>query len=619
MLKKLIFTAASINFFMLGSAFAESYEPPYQHEKVHRFVSVDERGRYTETVERISRVMNEYGADRYGRHSFEHKTTQETLKILHAENRLPNGKILKLEKDWIKGSDGGRKDGRNFDDVKTTTVVFPEVVVGSLLYSKHVLRHFKPEKPGEFQLKYGLSPHIVFKDVTTTVRLPKSLNILINNNGFTGGILHEDKKFITYRYTIEQNVAYKREDSSADNEDYSPYLIFTQAKDYIDIGRNYYRTSASKVRITPEIRRLARELTDEAKSEEDKVKALYVWVSKNIRYISTTVDDGGMVPRDSNYILSRRFGDCKDHVVLLEALLRAVGIESTAALINLGEAFEFHDGPAANGPINHVITYIPSLDLYLDSTAQFVPFGRLDDQVVDKPTVLVALNRLGRTPKMRAEDNTLRSLTTMRLNADGSIAGKNESALTGIMEINSRLARFSEQTEPMEKTVNDLLFRFNEIGSGHITYTPPKNIDAAFTWHSNFTLDAITDLSRSGAFTIPVGVAPGYLPATTIYKPLEKRQFPYICDSLTTEDKYSISLPEHIAIESMPINVVHSSKNSQYQSTYTLTGTELEVLRKLVFQFPSRKCSPDMYPELLEMIRVIRADHRSPIVFSIKQ
>ena len=127
------------------------------------------------------------------------------------------------------------------------------------------------------------------------------------------------------------------------------------------------------------------------------------------------------------------------------------------------------------------------MDLYLDSTAQFVPFGRLDDQVIDKPTVLVALNRLGRTPKMRAEDNSLYSHTTMTLKADGSIVGKNVSALSGTMEINSRLARFSEQTEPMEKTVNDLLFRFNEIGSGQITYTPPKNIDAAFTWSSNFT------------------------------------------------------------------------------------------------------------------------------------
>jgi hypothetical protein len=305
-------------------------------------------------------------------------------------------------------------------------------------------------------------------------------------------------------------------------------------------------------------------------------------------------------------------------VVLLEALLRSVGIESTAALVNLGGSFELPEGPAAHSPINHVITYIPSMDLYLDSTAQFVPFGKLDDQVLDKPTILVALNRYGRTPKMRADDNTLFSHTHMTLHADGSIEGKNASVLTGTMEINSRLARFAEQLEPMEKTVNDLLFRFNEIGSGSIQHTPPKNIDTAFTWASSFKLDAITDLSRPGAFTIPVGVSPGYIASTTIYKPLENREFPFVCDSLSTEDKYSVTLPEHITIESQPVDVDFATQHARYESSYRLDGRQLEIRRKLILQYPSRKCSPEMYPELLEVIRTIRADHRASLVFSTK-
>ncbi len=599
-------------------ALAEPFDPPIVHEKVHRTVQVDERGRYTETVERISRIMNDYGADRLGEHSFDHKNTQEKLNIVDAKNILPDGKILNLKKDWIKTSDGGRQDGRNFDDESSTTIVFPQVVVGSRLYSKHRLRHFKPDKPGEFQLKFSLSPHVVYEDVLTTIRVPKSLNLLTNANGFQGGVIQEDKKYITYQYRIQQNSAKKRETSSVDYQDFAPFLIFTQAKDYLELGRQYLRASAPKVRVTPEIRRLAQELTAQALTEQDKVKALYGWVSRHVRYISTTVDDGGLVPRDSAYILSRRFGDCKDHVVLLEALLRSVGIESTAALVNLGGSFELPEGPAAHSPINHVITYIPSMDLYLDSTAQFVPFGKLDDQVLDKPTILVALNRYGRTPKMRAEDNTLFSHTHMTLHADGSIEGKNASVLTGTMEINSRLARFAEQLEPMEKTVNDLLFRFNEIGSGSIQHTPPKNIDTAFTWASSFKLDAITDLSRPGAFTIPVGVSPGYIASTTIYKPLENREFPFVCDSLSTEDKYSVTLPEHITIESQPVDVDFATQHARYESSYRLDGRQLEIRRKLILQYPSRKCSPEMYPELLEVIRTIRADHRASLVFSTK-
>lgn len=596
---------------------AEPFEPPIAHEKIHRTIIIDERGRYTETVEHISRIANDYGADRLGRHSFDHKTTQETLKVLSAHNRLPDGKIIQLAPDWIKKSGEGNTDGRNFDDQKTTTVVFAQVAVGSRLYSKHVLKHFKPEKPGEFQIAFRLSPHGIYEDVSTTVRAPKSLKLLINQRGFEGGIIAETRTHITYQYRIRQVIAYKREDSSIDYSDFAPFLVFTQAKDYLDIGRQYHRSAAPKVRVTADIRQLANELTAQAPTEEEKIKALYIWVAKNIRYISTTVNDGGFVPRDSAYVLSRRFGDCKDHVVLLEALLRAIGIESTAALVNLGDAFELPEGPAGSGPINHVITYIPSRDLYLDSTAQFVPFGKLDDQVIDKPTILVALNRLGRTPKMHAEENTLLSETSMTLKPDGSIEGKNESALTGTIEINSRGFRFSELTEPMEKTVNDLLYRFNEIGSGQIRHTPPKNIDDAYTWGSDFKLDSITDLTRSGAFIIPVGVSPGYIASMTIYKPLDQREFPYVCDSTSTEDKYTINLPDYIAISTMPINVNYQTEHIRYQASYRLDGNLMEVSRKLVVQYPSRKCSPAMYPEMLEAIRVVRADHRSPIVFSV--
>jgi len=598
---------------------AVPYDPPIVHEKVHRYIDIDERGRYSETVERVTRIVSEYGVDFLANHVFETKATQESFKILLASSLLPNGKSIHLAPDWIKRSEGEQRNGRHFDDKTTTTIVFPQVEIGSRLRSKYRMRHFKPEKPGEFDLKFGLSPHLVYEDAQLTIKAPKSLNLMLNHRGFTGGIVSESKKYITYHFQIQQAVAQKREDGSVDSSDHSPFVIITQARDYLDIGRQYQKASNKKVRVTPEISKLANDLTANSITDQEKAKALYTWVSKNIRYISTTVDDGGLVPRDSAYIFNRRFGDCKDHVVLLEAMLRAVGIESMAALINLGDAFELPEGPAGHSPINHVLTYIPSLDLYLDSTAQFVPFGKLDDQVIDKPTVLVALNRYGRTPKMFADENKLTSHTHMKIHTDGSVDGKNESVLTGTMEINYRLARFSEMTESMEKTVNDMLYRFNEIGSGNISYTSPKNIETPFTWQSTFKLDSITDFRKKGAFIPPVGVSPGHIASMTIYKPLDTKVFPYVCDSNTTEDKYSIQLPDHISIESLPVNASYESKHIQYTSEYQLEGQSLEITRKLIFQYPSRKCTPDMYPELLEAIRTIRADHRTSVVFSINQ
>ena len=63
---------------------AVPYDPPIVHEKVHRYIDIDERGRYSEIVERVTRIVSEYGVDFLGNHVFETKSTQESFKILSA-------------------------------------------------------------------------------------------------------------------------------------------------------------------------------------------------------------------------------------------------------------------------------------------------------------------------------------------------------------------------------------------------------------------------------------------------------------------------------------------------------------------------------------------------------
>jgi hypothetical protein len=600
---------------ILNVVCAEPIEPPVVQEKLRRHIDVDARGRYTETVERISRVMNEYGADRIGRHTFSHKTSKETLKVIDAMVIQPDGKLLYLAKDWVKQTRAGDSDTRSFDDDQSTVVVFPHVMVGSRLYSKHVLRRFKAKKRGEFAIKLGLSPHMVYEDSQTTLRAPKSLKLLVNHRGYEGGIIHETARHVTYQFKIKQLVAHKPEEGAVDDEDFAPYLIFSQAPSYLEIGRQYWRASAPKVRITPEIRQLALQLTADATSDIGKAKLLYDWVSKHIRYISTTVGDGGFVPRDSAYIFSRRFGDCKDHAVLFEAMLRAVGIESTAALINLGEAFELNPGPAANSPFNHVITYIPSLDLYLDSTAQIVPFGKLDEDILDKPTVLVGLSRYGRTPKMQSADNSEVARTELVLNTYGEIEGTTKATMSGTLEINRRFAYFAGLTNRMDTTINELLLRFNEIGRGHLEVTASSKTDLPYRWDSQFSLEPIADLRRSGAFMIPVGAAPGYIAEKTLHKPLDKREFPFVCESITAEDYVTLKLSNIITIESIPADVSHQSEHIRYTARYQQVDDTLMVERKLVLDYPSRKCPPEYQMERVEAARVIRADFKSVVVF----
>ena len=81
--------------------------------------------------------------------------------------------------------------------------------------------------------------------------------------------------------------------------------------------RLYHANAAPKAAVTDRIRALALNLTTGLTGEREKARALYDWVSRNIRYVAVTLGSGGYVPHSADEVLANEYGDCKDHVVLL--------------------------------------------------------------------------------------------------------------------------------------------------------------------------------------------------------------------------------------------------------------------------------------------------------------
>lgn len=598
-----------------SNVYSQSFIPPSINESSRYVFNIERSGKYTQTLERITRITNDYGVDNYARHTFETNTSKEVMKVEDAYNIKPDGKKIPLARDWISKQHPKPEDDRTIDDTQKTLLAFPHVTVGSRLYSRTHLRYFKPPTRGEFGITFSLSPQGVWEHLVVEVTAPKELKLHTAARGFEGGVIKTTPTYITYRFIARQTVAHKEENESVDFADFSPRLVISTFPDFLAVGAAYHRASRAKATATPEITAQVKKLTADLYDPREKARALYEWVSRNIRYISNTIDDGGIVPRSAGYIFRNRFGDCKDHVVLLETMLRIAGIESSGALINQGESFVLPEGPAYRRPLNHVITYIPSMDLYLDSTARFAPFGQLYSEIYDKPTVLVAMNRYGHTPKMNAQDHRVVANVSMTMAADGSIQGISTTKWTGAPEISSRLNRFYAQNSSMESTVNSLLYRFNEIGSGDIKHTPPLEIDKPYTVDSQFELEPIADLSRPGTFTIPVGLAPGRIAVMTIFKPQAKRHFNFVCDSYVDEEHYRLELPAELKIASLPRDVSFDDQNIRFKSQYTLEGNSLIVQRILTVDYPSRVCTPEDHERYLKAVQVLRMDQRAQVMF----
>jgi hypothetical protein len=108
-----------------------------------------------------------------------------------------------------------------------------------------------------------------------------------------------------------------------------------------------------------------------------KVKALYEYVSRNIRYVSLSFGLGRMQPHAASEVLANGYGDCKDKNTLLAALLDAEGIPLDFVLI--GSKLKLDPDIPAPSQFDHVITRVPvdGKEIWLDSTPGVAPFRML--------------------------------------------------------------------------------------------------------------------------------------------------------------------------------------------------------------------------------------------------
>jgi hypothetical protein len=267
------------------------------------------------------------------------------------------------------------------------------------------------------------------------------------------------------------------------------------------------------------------------------------------------------------------------------------------------------------GLFDHVITYLPALNLYVDSTARLTPFGVLPFGDSDKPVVLTALNRVDRTPPVLANGNSTRTVAKLTVHSDGSIEGTSEVILSGISEVGARSARFGDRSYPESQIVKNLLSRFGETGSGSMSYEDPEDIGVPFSISARFELDPISNLPGPAAMRIPVGLATGALARMAVDKPAKTQGHAWPCTSRTIQESYSIEFPSGVSILGVPPGTTYHDDQIDFRSSYRRAGHQVLVERDLVVQRPSQVCSPQDWNHWRAFHTQLERDVRSQILY----
>jgi hypothetical protein len=480
-------------------------------------------------------------------------------------------------------------DAASFVDVKIQQVAFRDLSVGDTTVLTLRTTERDHYIPGQYGQELFIVPGGAKQTLEVTLRTPATLEI------------HSDAQQFAYQETRVGGDVVRHwsgglppmqpvESNAANVGSVIPSLRFSTIPSYEAIAKAYWEGAKDKSGVTPEIRHLADDLARDKHDVRSQALALFNWVSKNIRYVAVILGNGRYVPNDTQTILSRRFGDCKDHATLLAA----EGIESEQVLVNVAANYQL--AKTATLAFNHVIVYIPALDLYVDPTVESESFDHLPTQDLAKPVLRVS-NRgavLARTPNPSVDDNVLELDTRIVITEDGHYRGQTSVAARG--EFSDTLRAYIAQVEAkgaatMLQTLATQRGLFGEFG---IVAPPWKQTSEPFrittTWDATPSLDWL-----QAGWRAPPGFSPIVAYPDLFFGPLDgnKRIYPAACRAGRVVQSVDVTLPVGIAPDRLPAAIETSAPDFAYRQQWSGVGNHLRILTHIRSSCQNRVMSPE--------------------------
>jgi transglutaminase-like putative cysteine protease len=557
------------------------------------------------------KVLREAAISRLGQQSLPYTESLNPLEVLEAFTEKADGGRIAIDPSLILTRDAATGLNAIYQrDAKVKTLVFPDVEVGDAVVYTSSVNRIDKRFPGHFNYQTVFARSVPYDTYRLTVDAPKSLALAVHVRG--EGLVHEivetdgDQRHV---FDYHPNVRRLDEPGSISSWDRDPQLVITTFKDASELGASYWGSMKDRDVVSPEIQALADEITKGIDDKRAQAAAIDRWVKRNIRYVLVFLGSGGITPNPAPTVLKNKFGDCKDHVALMSALLKVKGIASEQVLINVGSAYRL---PALPIPFfNHVMLYLPEFDLYTDPTASHAAFGILPDGSYYKPVLHIssAGGRAARTPPMLPDDHVTVARTIASVGADGVIKGTTRQTATGIFATSARGRATMMQNQGREKFAELVLRGLGSPGTGVFEPATPSDLSEPYSLQGEFSLNEKLQLPLSGAREIPIGMPIHARPgAGLLSQRLADRQTDFICYAGKQVEEIELTFAQGLPLPKPIRETAVDNKYFSYRASFIIKGRTLTIRREFTSKVGGQVCAKEIEAEISEpMQRVARS------------
>ena len=346
------------------------------------------------------KVQSEAGVQQWGQVVVGYNSANEKIEIPSVRVLKADGSVVAAPEDSVQDLSAPiEREAPVYTDYRQKHITVPGLRPGEVLEYNIVTIIHTPLAANNFWMEHEFQKRGIVLNEQLEVNIPQDRAVKLKTKPENEAKITQENGRRVYRWASahlekedadeDDDTKKKKKKKAPSDEPEPPAVQMTTFASWEEVGRWY--ASLEKDRRTPsaDVKAKSDALTKEAKTDTEKIEALYDFVAKNFRYVSLSLGLGRYQPHAAADVLHNQYGDCKDKHTLLASLLEAQGIHASSVLINSSRKLD-PDVPSPS-QFDHVITMVP-LDkekVWVDTTTEVAPFRLLSFNLRKKDALVV--------------------------------------------------------------------------------------------------------------------------------------------------------------------------------------------------------------------------------------
>lgn len=582
----------------------------------------EENGESIQKEHTLVKVLTNKGKQMFATKRLPYHRRYSTVDVLQARVIKKDGRVVPVPKEAMK--DGTMEESQQMnifeENFRRINITFPGLELGDSIETL-VETKSKPlikDHYNDLILFQVLEP-ILKKEAIIDGPASRPMNYVVKNGRLE---FSKEKKGnrIVYRWKTVNSPKIEQELGMVPLTDVALKVVASTFKNWKELSKYGDNLNVGKADTNEALKAKVVELTQNCKTDDEKILAIFRYISRKVRYMGSSMDLGAFIePHQATYTFEKQYGVCRDKSILMMAMLKEIGIKAYDALINISQKTE------PEIPIiffEHAICGVVLKDgriVYMDPTLELSSsFG---ETYVGGRYVLF-LDKQGKdlikVPPVPAQKNLGAIKGETQVLVDGSIEGK--AKISGIGFYDFVLRSIAKQLPSFQ-----LPMVWQQLGQNLATTIKIENLkasdfaDLAKPYEISFDFkakDYVVDVGKLTLFKIPFSTQAFDLISLGIFQILadrEERKYPiFLFSTRGCREEEVITVPPGYKIRGIPDPV--QIKEGPVSLTLTTSTEGDRVLFSSDFRIEEPTLDSKGYQSLRKVVKGLRRFQKAMVI-----